>query len=168
MCIIMKVICDGCSKEFEWGCQKCPWCGKDHILKPSENIKEPKTGWCMINGIGTKLSGIKYLSREWSSNLDIYFPDVRSIYPIECRYIIGTTSFAVLFIPLIPIETAVYLEIPHKSVFLNEYSYLKIYSPCGDNKICWEHVKSSIGFYIWPMLILICIAWSIGKWIGGM
>lgn len=165
----MKIICNHCGKEFVSGCQACPWCGADCCnSEPSNyNTNTQQIGWTMLNGIGTNLSGEKYISEEWCLQLDTQLPQIRSNYP-NSNYIIGTTSIVFLFIPLIPLETSIYLKIKHKSIFLNTYSYLKIYSPCGDNKVCWEHVKSSIGFYIWPMLILIYIALCIGNWIGGM
>jgi hypothetical protein len=98
----------------------------------------------MINGIGTRICGSRDLTKsEYIQHID------RMEYEYgEVRHKIGTVAFCVLFIPIIPIETIIYTDVSS-----NKYISFCTYG------VNWQLVKTSMAFYIFPLLL---IAWILG------
>ena len=110
-----------------------------------------------INGVGTQICGRRELTKEeiekWSENLP-YRPHVT-----VNDYYIGTEAFVFFFIPIIPLKTFVHYYQSQKKFLGSETHYLICYYPAGEDKVYWEHVKSSFSFYIAPIGILILLIW---------
>jgi hypothetical protein len=118
-----------------------------------------------INGIGTILSGDRWLSGEEYHTLAQH-KDFQTVIKnltkdedlkIETqddlfRFRIATKSFAVLFIPLIPIETFIYYY--PKVKWHENQKYIPLFYTKGKGKVDWDHVKKSWSFYIAPVLVL--------------
>ncbi len=108
-----------------------------------------------VNGIGTHLCGVRLLKKEeadsWAENFP-YMPN-RSIYD----YYIGTEAFVFFFIPIMPLKTYVFYYIKSQ-----EGAWQVIYyPPSGKEDIYWEHVKTSLSFYIFPVILISWIIWAI-------
>jgi hypothetical protein len=105
-----------------------------------------------VNGIGTHLSGERLLTdeeiKEWAEQIP-YNPR-RTLRD----YRIATESFVVVFLPIIPLRTFVF----H---YTGQDQYVIDFFPTGKESVYWKHVKSSPGFYILPILIVLFTLYSI-------
>ncbi len=110
-----------------------------------------------INGVGTHLCGVRRIKKEEADNWVDNFPFVpnRSIYD----YLIGTESVVFLFIPILPLKTVVFYH-PYDSGAAYQVIY---HPPKGKATVYWEHVKTSLSFYIVPLAILVYTIESIIK-----
>jgi|GEM_PF-2953029 len=105
-----------------------------------------------LNGCGTRLCGTRPLNekeiKQWEENFPFH-PQIRLQ-----DYRLTTESFCLLWVPIIPLHTYVIR-------YVSDENYQIIYSPFGEGKISWEHVKSSLSFWIAPVLIILFILFSL-------
>jgi hypothetical protein len=106
-----------------------------------------------INGIGTAICGERKLTQEEFDRWIKYFTYVPNHTISEYR--IGTESVVIL-LPLLPLKTYVFCYTDKQGSSKN---YQIIYYPGGEGKIYWEHVKSSIIFYAFPVTMGIYVIW---------
>jgi len=114
-----------------------------------------------INGIGTRLCGARRIKKEeaekWADNFPYSLN--RTIYD----YMVATEAFVFLFIPILPLRTYVYYYTETGA----QNGYRIIYCPPhGKEAIYWNHVKSSLSFFIAPTLLLLLILIYISKTIS--
>lgn len=117
-----------------------------------------------INGIGTTLSGDRWLNGEEYNTLmrqKSFQRVVKNLiknkdYNIETqddlfRFRIATKSFSILFIPIIPLETFIYYC--PKVKWHEDSKYVPLYYTHEKGKVDWQHVKGSWSFYIGPVIV---------------
>jgi hypothetical protein len=136
-----------------------------------------------VNGIGTKLFGSRRLTQseyiEHQDQLPYSYDDV--------IYKIATEGFTFLWIPIIPTETIIYVDVKsvkeegnrthvldsdvlYETVSLGKFKFnnnktgvrdTSKYQVCSTYHVNWHHVKSCIGFYFSPITLPILIVYDI-------
>lgn len=101
-----------------------------------------------VNSIGTQLSGKRSLSEEEIKKWEEFLPYSPNVKLHD--YKICTKAFVIFFLPLIPLETIVYYDLPRKF-------YKICYYPAGEKKVYWEHIREEPMFYIGPIIIFLII-----------
>jgi hypothetical protein len=122
-----------------------------------------------INTVGTHMFGTRHLTvEEYNEHID----DLPYEYD-DVLYKISTIGFCVLYIPIFPIETIIFADV------VKNVSGEEILEPCIVDKrvplyetgeytlfstyhVNWKHVKSSVSFYILPIIIFL---WLINLYI---
>ena len=100
-----------------------------------------------VNGIGTHLSGERSLTSKEFNKWAEHFPYNPYIKPKD--YKIATESVVIFFLPIIPLKTIVYYYTSKQGM---ESQYRIIYEPANGG-VYWEHVKTSVSYYITPVVI---------------
>ena len=104
-----------------------------------------------LNGVGTRICGERLLTKEeidaWSKN----FPFLPGQSP--SNFFIGTESLVFGF-PILPLKTYIYCY-TKKGFFTRSAYQIVYYPPSGKPEIYWPHVKSSLIFYVFPVLLII-------------
>jgi len=107
-----------------------------------------------LNGCGTNLSGSRYLNDEELSTWGSEIEDVYNISAEACK--IATISNVFLWIPIIPLRTIVYYDVPREHWYSDD-KYVILFYPGKFKLVYWKHVKSSMSFYILPFIIMCCL-----------
>lgn len=107
-----------------------------------------------VNGIGTRICGERLLTKQeinlWGENFP-FFPG-RSL----SEYYIGTEAVTIIF-PIFPLKTIVYC---YTQKGFTQSTYQIIYfPPNGVEGIYWPHVKTSLSFYILPLIVIFLMIW---------
>lgn len=120
-----------------------------------------------IYGIGTRIYGSRHLTRqEYVEHVE----DLEHGYD-EVLHKIGTIGFCFLYIPIFPIETIIYADIKKinneevlepcfidkRDCYLDTESYV-VFSTYNVN---WKHVKSSVEFYLFPLVIIMLFIYNL-------
>lgn len=102
-----------------------------------------------INGIGTRLCGVRKLNEKELNKWSKHFPYIPHVKVTE--YNIAAESFVIFWLPIIPLRTRIFFY-TNEGAFNSQY--VVVYSP---KKIYWPHIKTSPVFYAGPFVVLILI-----------
>ena len=98
-----------------------------------------------FNSIWTKLCGERNLTvQEYEDHKDQLPYDFNDV-----QYKIATNAIVVLYLPVLPVETLIYIDTDKSKWGSKQYIVF------GTYHVNWDHVKHSISFYVVPILILI-------------
>jgi hypothetical protein len=121
-----------------------------------------------FNGFGTRLCGKRNLTyEEYTEHRDHLPYDFNDVV-----YKIATEAFVALFIPIVPLNTIIYVDVKEaydkntkrRTEVLDNSSLnmtdLQIWSTrkyqiCSTYHVNWNHVRHSLSFYIFPLLVLL-------------
>ncbi|MDQ1253509.1 MAG: hypothetical protein QG646_2681 [Euryarchaeota archaeon] len=137
-----------------------------------------------VNGIGTKLFGSRQLTYEdYTKHMDHLQYDYNDVI-----YKIATEAFVFFWIPIIPLNTIIYIDIKSVRFDKNERTNLldrirfyetlendkvrtgrlkkgvfntNMYQVCSTYHVNWRHVKSSVTFYFSPILLPFLILYNV-------